>query len=193
MFSDLSGYTRMSERLDPEEVKEIMGEIFAEITRIVRKYDGFVGRFLGDAAMVLFGVPTSHEDDAVRAIRTAREIHRAVAALSPTYQSRIGQALAMHTGIGSGLVVTSELDADKTGGEITGDTVNLASRLCDLARAGTILVGPETYRLARPYFVFREAQPAELKGKGSLPSPTRWLLHATNRREAGGFVACAPS
>lgn len=171
MFSDLSGYTRMSERLDPEEVKEIMGEIFAEITRIVRKYDGFVGRFLGDAAMVLFGVPTSHEDDAVRAIRTAREIHRAVAALSPTYQSRIGQALAMHTGIGSGLVVTSELDADKTGGEITGDTVNLASRLCDLARAGTILVGPETYRLARPYFVFREAQPAELKGKREPTEP----------------------
>ena len=78
MFSDLSGYTRMTEKIDPEEVKEIMSRIFGEITQIVRKYDGFIGRFLGDAAMILFGIPSSHEDDAVRAIRTAREIHSAV-------------------------------------------------------------------------------------------------------------------
>ena len=171
MFSDLSGYTRMTERMDPEEVKEIMGRIFAEITRIVRKYDGFIGRFLGDAAMILFGVPTSHEDDAVRAIRTAREIHSAVEALSPTYQARIGHPLAMHTGIDSGLVVISELDSDKAADEITGDTVNLASRLCDLARAGTILVGPETYRLAQAHFVFKRAEPAELKGKSEPIEP----------------------
>ncbi len=171
MFSDLSGYTRMSERIDPEEVKEIMGRIFAEITRIAGQYDGFIGRFLGDAAMVLYGVPNSHEDDAVRAIHTAREIHCAVASLSPTYQSRIGYPLAMHTGIDSGLVVISERDYYKAAGEITGDTVNLASRLCSLARAGTILVGPETYRLAQAHFVFEQAEPAKIKGKSELIEP----------------------
>lgn len=165
MFSDLSGYTRMTERLDPEEVKEIMGRIFGEITMIVRKYDGFIGRFLGDAAMILFGVPTSHEDDAVRAIHTAREIHSAVAALSPAYQARIGFPLAMHTGIDSGLVVVSEADSGKGSGEITGDTVNLASRLCNLARAGMILVGSDTYRLAQAHFLFKRAEAAEIKGK----------------------------
>jgi class 3 adenylate cyclase/tetratricopeptide (TPR) repeat protein len=171
LFSDLSGYTRMTERMDPEEVKEIMDRIFAEITTIVRQYDGSIGRFLGDAAMILFGVPSSHEDDAVRAILTAREIHSAVEALSPTYQTRIGHPLAMHTGIDSGLVVISELDSGKAADEITGDTVNLASRLCSLARAGTILVGPETYRLAQAYFVFERGEPAELKGKSEPIEP----------------------
>jgi class 3 adenylate cyclase len=155
MFSDLSGYTSMTEKLDPEEVKEIMGQIFEEITQIVKKYDGFIGRFLGDAAMVLFGIPSSHEDDAVRAIRAAREIHAAVEAMSPNYQVKIGRPLAMHSGIDSGLVVISELNSDKIAGDITGDTVNVASRLCGLARAGTILAGPDTHRRAHAYFTLK--------------------------------------
>ncbi len=74
LFSDLSGYTAMSERLDPEEVKEIMSRIFGEISQIVSKYDGFIEKFVGDAVMALFGVPKAHEDDPVRAIKAAREI-----------------------------------------------------------------------------------------------------------------------
>lgn len=171
MFSDLNGYTRMTERLDPEEVKEIMGRIFAEITRIVRQYDGFIGRLLGDAAMVLFGVPSSHEDDAVRAICTAREIHRAVEAISPAYETRIGHPLTMHTGIDSGVVVVGGLDPDRVGGEITGDAVNLASRLCHLAEARAILVGPATYCLARAHFLFKRVEPARIKGKSSPIEP----------------------
>jgi class 3 adenylate cyclase/tetratricopeptide (TPR) repeat protein len=165
LFSDLSGYTSMTEKLDPEEVKEIMGRIFAEIIRIVKRYDGFIGRFLGDAAMVLFGVPGSHEDDAVRAIRTAREIHSVVSAMSSDYAGKVGRPLAMHSGINSGLVIISELHSDKAAGEITGDTVNIASRLCSLARVGTILVGPDTQLLAQGYFTFKQCELVEVKGK----------------------------
>ena len=171
LFSDLSGYTSMTERMDPEEVKEIMSRIFGEITHIVKKYDGFIGRFLGDAAMILFGIPSSHEDDAVRAIRTGREIHRAVEAVSPDYQTKIGRSLAMHTGINSGLVIISELDSVKTAGELTGDTVNVASRLCGLAKPGTILVGPETHNLARAYFTFKQCEPTEVKGRSEPVQP----------------------
>ena len=168
MFSDLSGYTRMTEELDPEEVKEIMSRIFDAITQIVKKYDGTIGRFLGDAAMILFGFPSSHEDDAVRAIRAAREIHTAVEAMSPDYQTKIGRPLAMHTGINSGLVVISEFDSDKAAGELTGDTVNVASRLCSLTKAGSILVGSGTHHLAQPYFTFKQCELLEVKGKAEL-------------------------
>jgi class 3 adenylate cyclase len=74
MFSDMSDYTAMTERLDPEEVKEIMSQIFGVITRIIHSYEGFIERFIGDAVMAVFGVPKAHEDDPVRAIRAAMAI-----------------------------------------------------------------------------------------------------------------------
>ncbi len=192
MFSDLSGYTSMTEKIDPEEVKEIMSRIFGEITQIVRKYDGYIGRFLGDAAMVLFGIPSSHEDDAVRAIRTAREIHSAVESMSPDYEPEIGRPLTMHTGINSGLVVISELVSDKAADEMTGDTVNLASRLCSLAKAGTILVGPETYGLGQAHFTFKRCQPVEVKGKSEPVQPFEVLIpkvKPTAKRRLHGLQA----
>jgi hypothetical protein len=97
LFSDLSGYTAMSERLDPEEVKEITSRIFGEISKVINKYEGFVEKFVGDAVMALFGVPNAHEDDPLRAIRVAREIHELVDAVSPKVEKRIGQPISMHT------------------------------------------------------------------------------------------------
>ena len=113
IFSDLSGYTAMTEKLDPEEVEGVMGEIFGEISKIVAKYEGFIERFFGDSAMVLFGFPTAHEDDPVRAIKAAREIHERVSSLSPRYERSIGRPLVMHTGICTGLVLTGEVDLKK--------------------------------------------------------------------------------
>ena len=75
LFSDLSGYTTMTKKLDPEEVKEIMSRIFGDIAQVVTKYEGFIEKFVGDAVMALLGVPKAHEDDPIRAIKVAREIH----------------------------------------------------------------------------------------------------------------------
>ena len=146
LFSDLSGYTAMSERLDPEEVKKIMSQIFGEITSAVSKYGGTIQKFIGDAVVAFFGVPRVHEDDPVRAIRTAREINELVDAISPQFESKVGKRLAMHTGINTGLVVTGEVPAGKGVLGVTGDIVNLASRLSTLAKPGEILVGRDTYR-----------------------------------------------
>jgi class 3 adenylate cyclase len=98
LFSDLTGYTAMSERLDPEEVKEITTRFFGEITKIIDKYEGFVEKFVGDAVMAVFGVPKAHEDDPIRAIRSASEIHRVVKSMSPEIEEKIEQPIAMHTG-----------------------------------------------------------------------------------------------
>src|SRR3989304_5262202 len=110
LFSDLSGYTAMSERLDPEEVREIMTRIFGEVAQIVAKYEGYIDKFMGDAVMVLFGVPKSHEDDPIRAIKVAGEIHKLVEKMSPELEKKIDRPLSMHSGINTGLVVTSEVN-----------------------------------------------------------------------------------
>ncbi len=165
LFSDLSGYTAMSERLDPEEVQEIMTRIFGEIAQVVAKYEGFIEKFIGDAVMALFGVPKAHEDDPIRAIRVAREIHSLVEGMNHQLSGRVGQPLLMHTGINTGLVVTGGVDPRRGTHELAGNTINLASRLTSLARAGEILVGPETYRQSAEYFNFEDLEPTKISGK----------------------------
>ena len=165
LFSDLSGYTAMCERLDPEDVKEIMGRIFGDIAQVVTKYEGFVEKFVGDAVMALFGVPKAHEDDPVRAIRAAGEIHDLVEALSPQLEERIGKPLSMHSGINTGLVVTGEVDLEKGTHGVAGDTINLAARFCGLANPGEIVVGLDTCRQAEGHFTFAALDPTEVKGK----------------------------
>ncbi|NIQ40093.1 MAG: AAA family ATPase [Proteobacteria bacterium] len=165
VFSDLSGYTTMSERLDPEEVREIISQIFGEIAQVVTKYEGFIEKFIGDAVMALFGVPKAHEDDPIRAIRAVREIHDLVESMSPRIETKTGEPLSMHTGINTGLVVTGEVDLEKGTHGVSGDTVNLASRLSAIARGGEIVVGPDTYHRALGYFTFEILEPAVVKGK----------------------------
>ena len=165
LFSDLSGYTAMSERLDPEDVKEITTHIFDEISRRITKYDGFIEKYAGDAVMALFGATESHEDDPVRAINAAREINRFIRSISPKYEQRIKQSLSMHTGINTGLVVTGEINFEKGTHGVAGDTINVASRLSGLGKAGEILVGRDTYLQSEGYFDFKDLGYSKIKGK----------------------------
>jgi class 3 adenylate cyclase/tetratricopeptide (TPR) repeat protein len=165
LFSDMSGYTAMSERLDPEEVKEITSRIFGEISKVVVKYDGFIEKFIGDAVMALFGVPKAHEDDPVRAIKAAREIHDLVQAMNPELEQKIEKPLAMHTGINTGLVVTGEVNMEKGTHGVAGDTINVASRLSSLANADEIIVGLHTCHQAEGHFTFEALAPKTIKGK----------------------------
>jgi class 3 adenylate cyclase/tetratricopeptide (TPR) repeat protein len=175
LFSDLSGYTAMTEKLDPEEVKEIMSRIFGEVASIVKKYDGSIEKFIGDAVVAFFGVPKTHEDDPVRAILAAKEIHSFVEAMSPQVEQRIGRPLSMHTGINTGLVVTGQVDKEGSTSGVLGDTINLASRLSDLAKAGEILVGPVTNQLTEGHFVFERLEAVQIKGKAEAVQVHRLL------------------
>lgn len=165
LFSDLSGYTAITEKLDPEEVKVLMGRIFAEAGKIVEKYEGTVERFFGDEIMALFGVPTSHEDDPVRAVRAALEINAAVASISPGYETQLGHALAMHTAINTGLLVTGDEYIGKGRHGLTGDSINLAKRLTGLAKDGEVLIGADTYTQVLGYFTVEAQPPTSVKGK----------------------------
>jgi len=165
LFSDLTGYTAMSEKLDPEEVKEITSRIFGEISNIVASYDGFIEKFAGDAVLAIFGVPQTHEDDPIRAIKTAREIHQLVDAISPEVENKIGQPISMHTGINTGLVVTGEVDMQRGTHGIAGDTINLAARLSSLAKPGEILVNVDTCRQIEGHFTCEYIETTAVKGK----------------------------
>ena len=165
MFSDLSGYTAISEKLDPEELKQIMSRIFGEIAQVVTKYEGFIEKFVGDAVIAFFGVPRAHEDDPIRAVRVAREIHELIDAISPEVEKRTGKPISMHTGINTGLVVTGEVSTEKGTHGLAGDPINVASRLSGLAKPGEILVGHDTYQQAEGYYTFEVLEPKAIKGK----------------------------
>jgi len=165
LFSDLTGYTAMSEKLDPEEVKEITSRIFGKISKIVANYDGFIEKYVGDAVMAIFGIPQAHEDDPIRAIKAAREIHQLVDAVSPEVENRIGQSILMHTGINTGLVVTGEVDMQRGTHGVAGDTINLASRLSSMAKPDEILIDADTRLQAEGHFVCEYLEETTVKGK----------------------------
>jgi len=189
LFADISGYTTLSERLDPEEVKDLVGHIIGEIAKVVIRYEGLTEKFAGDQVMALFGTPQAHEDDPVRAVKAASEIHEVVQRISPAVQDAIGQPLAVHIGINTGLVVTGKYDFAKATHQIAGDTVNVASRLCTLAKAGETLVGQTTYLQSEGFFSYGPPELVKVKGKSQpiqayrfllpreLPQKTRFLGH----------------
>jgi len=161
LYSDLSGYTPLSERLDPEDLKEIMDRIFNKATRIVGCYEGVIEKFIGDAVVALFGVVKIHEDDVVRAIRAAREIHSFVAAASVTDVQ--GAHLNMHTGIHAGNILTGRPQSTSSHGAL-GTPINIAARLSAMAKPGEILIGETAVFEAERHFEIEYQGDRTLKG-----------------------------
>ena len=165
LFADISGYTALGERLDPEELKDIVGNLIGEMAKVVTKYQGSVENFSGDQIMALFGFPRTHEDDALRAVKAATEIHRVVGEISQKVREAIEQPLAVHIGINSGLAVTGQADFNHLTRHIAGDTVNIASRLCTLAQPGETMVGQATYIQTEGFYCYDPLQWVKVKGK----------------------------
>ena len=124
-----------------------------------------IEKYAGDAVMAIFGVPNAHEDDPIRAIKAAREIHQLVDTISPEVENKIGQLISMHTGINTGLVVTGEIDMERGTHGIAGDTINLASRLSNLANPGEIVVDVNTRRQVEGHFSCEYRETTTVKGK----------------------------
>jgi class 3 adenylate cyclase/tetratricopeptide (TPR) repeat protein len=163
---DITGYAPFSEISDPEAPNNLVSNIFGEIAQIVIKYEGHIETFTNGQVMAFFGLPRVHEDDPVRAVRTAGEIHQVVRRLSLKAQEIIGQPLWARIGIDTGLAVTGLVDSDKAAAPRTaGDAVNVASRLCTLAKPGETLVGQATYTQTNGFFDFETLKPFESEGQ----------------------------
>ena len=166
LFADLTGFTALSARLDPEDVRALQTDLYQELTGAVEAYAGFVEKFVGDAVMAVFGAPLAHEDDPERALRAALAMHRQVGALSRRWERRLGQPLALHAGVNTGPVVAGNLGAASGAAyAVSGDTVNTASRLQGAAGPGETLVSRATYLLTEHAFAFEALPPVTVKGK----------------------------
>lgn len=166
LFSDICGFTSMSENMDPEEVVDIVKPLFNKIGDAIKKYGGFIDKFLGDAVMALFGVPTSHEDDAERALLAALEMRDLTRKYSQEIQKTRGINLEMRTGLQIGLVVTGNVVAGmQKSYTVIGDAVNTAARLEQNAEPGEIRVTEQIYNLTQYSFNFEARDAIKVKGK----------------------------
>jgi class 3 adenylate cyclase/tetratricopeptide (TPR) repeat protein len=171
VFADLAGYTALAERHDPEVVEALLARIKAAAISVIGRHGGTVNQFVGDEVMALFGVPVARRDDARHAVAAALDLHASVRAVLAA--ERHGEALALHTGISTGLVVVRRSDARAGAWTCTGDTVNVAARLRSLAGAGDVLVAPETWRQVAEAYEGEALAPVELKGKERPLTPHR--------------------
>jgi class 3 adenylate cyclase/predicted ATPase len=160
MFSDLVGSTALAARMDPEDLREVISAYQKCVAETVRRFDGFVAKYLGDGVLVYFGYPQAHEDDAERAVRAGLELIAAVTGLNTR------ASLQTRVGIATGLVVVGDLigsgDAQERG--IVGETPNLAARLQGLAEPNMVVVAESTRRLLGNLFELQDLGARDLKG-----------------------------
>lgn len=193
LFADLTGFTTLSERLDPEEVRALQNALFETLAQAITRHDGFVVKFMGDAVLAVFGAPVAHEDDPERALDTALEMLARAATLSDAWTARLGQPVTLHIAVHTGPVVAGSLAAAVGAAgaayDVTGDTVNTTSRLLGAAGQGTILVSDATHALARHRFAFEPAGELTLRGKAAPIAVHRLLGALAEPGSARGLSA----
>jgi class 3 adenylate cyclase len=163
LFNDVAGSTRLGGQFEAETVRKIMSRYFEVVSSVLERHGGTVEKFIGDAAMAVFGMPRVQEDHALRAVRAAAELKGALARLNEELAREWGIRIATRTGINSGDVVAG----DPAGGQtlVTGDPVNVAARLEQAAAPGEVLIGETTKRLVGDSVVAEPVEPLRLKGK----------------------------
>jgi adenylate cyclase len=175
LFADLSGYTAVSEQLDPEEIKALVDRALDRLSREVVAHGGRVDKYIGDNVMAVFGAPVAYEDDPERAVRSGLAMQAAMEEINAEISSRPATrdvAFTLRVGVNSGEVL-----AGNSGGQYTviGDAVNVAARVQAAAEPGSVTVGPATRRLTATAIEYRDLEPLRLKGKAE-PIPAAEAL-----------------
>ena len=188
VFADLSGFTPLAERLDPEEVTSIVNDCMKELIEAVYQYEGMVHQIIGDCVMAVFGAPIALEDDAERALRAALAMRERLEGFNKRWLEKLEEPLALHIGISSGTVITGNVGTDvRLSYSVMGDTVNVASRLEGVATRGQILVTQSTYRLTHGIFEFRPLEPVRVQGKKDALAVFELLEPKTQRDTKRGL------
>lgn len=202
LFADIVGFTRLAERRDPEQVKRLIDSVFERLVEVVEAHGGVVDKVLGDAIVALFGAPVAHEDDADRAVRAGIAMQDV---LSDVRSGNSADAIDMRIGVNTGEVLVGTLAG--TDYTAMGDVVNTASRIQDLAPAGSVLVGDVTRQLCSSVIRFCEYEAVRLRGREQpltvwlaegvdTETPTRrWSSDVTfvGRRSELGMLAAVTS
>ena len=176
LFADLAGSTALAERLDPEELRELQGELFELVNGEVERYGGTTEKFVGDAILAVFGVPQAHDDDPERAVRTALAVHARFGAFADRVGARHGAEVGLRIGVNTGDVVAGREAAARGDLMVSGDAVNVAARLQQHAEPGSVLVGARTQFATSRSIEYECAPDVTAKGKAE-PVPA-WLARA---------------
>jgi adenylate cyclase len=166
LFSDIRGFTSMSESIPAREMVDMLNEYFELMVDIIFKYQGTLDKFVGDEIMALFGAPVSYGDDAVRAVRTALEMYQVLDQLNARRALTGKPPIKIGIGINTGEVVAGYLGSSKAlEYTVIGDSVNVGARLCSHAGAGECLISEWTYNEVKDYFEFDPPREIQAKGK----------------------------
>jgi class 3 adenylate cyclase len=192
MFCDLVGSTPLAARLDPEDLRDLIGAYHRAVAEVIGRFDGFVAKYMGDGVLAYFGYPRAQEGDAERAVRAGLALVAAV----PRLQLVAEVGLQVRIGIATGLVVVGDLTGSGEAQErdVVGETPNLAARLQTLAQPGTVVIGPSTRRLTGGHFDYRELGGIALKGFGEPVSAWQVVAERAveSRFEAQHEIALPP-
>jgi class 3 adenylate cyclase/tetratricopeptide (TPR) repeat protein len=180
VFADLSGYTAVSERLDPERMKSLVDRALRRLGEEIERHGGTIDKYIGDNVMGVFGAPVAHEDDPERAVRAGLAMQAAMVEINERIAADVGASFALRVGINSGDVLAGRVGDGYT---VIGDPVNVAARLQTAAVPGTVIVGETTHRLTQAAIEYVALDPLELKGK-SEPVPAWEAVRAVVRGRA---------
>ncbi|MBV8644326.1 MAG: adenylate/guanylate cyclase domain-containing protein [Candidatus Eremiobacteraeota bacterium] len=168
-YSDIRGFTAMSEKMSPEEIYGALNEYFEEMCQIVFKYGGYVDKFIGDCLMAVFAAPNPQPDDAYHAARCAWDQQRKIDEMMVEWTAAGRQAFTVGMGLNTGEVVMGNLgSSDRLNYTVIGDNVNTAARLYNVAKGGQIIISESTYEEVKDRFIVNELTPVSVKGK-TLP------------------------
>jgi TOMM system kinase/cyclase fusion protein len=183
MFCDMVGSTPLSEKLDPEELREILHDYQSGCAKVIRGFDGHIARYFGDGILVYFGYPVAHEDDAQRAVRAGLGVVEGIKQLNIRLQQERGMKLEVRLGIHTGVVVAGDMDQNEQleSMAIVGETPNLADRLQKLAEPNTLVISSVTHRLTEGFFDCRSLGSHSLAGI-SRPVEVYQVLHESGAR-----------
>jgi class 3 adenylate cyclase/tetratricopeptide (TPR) repeat protein len=167
LFADLAGSTAVGERLDPEDVRQLQGELFELVNAEVERFGGVTEKFVGDAVLAVFGIPRAHDDDPERAVRAGLSTQGAFAAFAARTRERFDVDVALRVGIDTGEVVTGREAAARGELMVSGDVVNVAARLQQAAEPGQVLVGERTRRATARSVTYGRRLEIQAKGKSA--------------------------
>ena len=166
LFSDIRGFTSMSENMSPENVVSTLNEYFSDMIDIVFKYNGTLDKIIGDELMIVYGAPISAKDDTQRAVTTAVEMQKQITRLNNKRKKRNDMPISAGIGINRGIVVSGNIGSrDMMDYTVIGDTVNLGARLCSAAGSGEILVSSTVWKETQKHYSYKKLEPIKVKGK----------------------------
>ena len=181
LFADIAGFTSLAEDRDPEDIHQIVDRCFEAITAEVHRFEGTINQYTGDGVMALFGAPIAHEDSARRAVHAALGIQRAIRELSREIEARQGPAIRMRLGLNTGPVVVGRIGDDlRMDYTAVGDTTNVAARMQQAARPGSVLISEATLRAIGGFFETLDL--GEQAVKGRAPVHAHEVLRPRGRR-----------